>query len=69
MDSSSGAEWREKHVETAPFHNNKQILQFITQTEVRFTFIPFYCQLMGKIYKNLKKIKNEAESEKLHVFQ
>ena len=34
MESTSGAEWRERHVETAPFHNNKQILQFITQTEV-----------------------------------
>ena len=35
MESSSGAEWRERHVETAPFHTNKQILNFITQTEVR----------------------------------
>jgi len=36
MESTSGAEWRERHVETAPFHNNKQILQFITQTESIF---------------------------------
>ena len=34
MESSSGAEWREKHVESAPFYTNKQISNFISQTEV-----------------------------------
>ena len=26
--------WREKHVESAPFYTNKQISNFISQTEV-----------------------------------
>ena len=34
MESTSGAEWREKHVESAPFYTNKQISNFISQTEV-----------------------------------
>ena len=41
MESSSGAEWRERHVETDPFHTNKQILNFITQTEVSLRFVQY----------------------------
>ena len=37
MDSTSGAEWRERFVEAAPFNTNKQISQFISQTEVHFS--------------------------------
>jgi hypothetical protein len=36
MDSISGAEWRERFVEVAPFYTNKQIPQFISQTEAIF---------------------------------
>lgn len=36
MESTSGAEWREKHVESAPFYTNKQISNFISQTEAIF---------------------------------
>ena len=36
MESTSGAEWREKHVESAPFYTNKQISNFISQTEVSY---------------------------------
>ena len=34
MESTTGAEWRERFVEVAPFYTNKQIPQFISQTEV-----------------------------------
>ena len=34
MESSDGSDWREKFVETAPFYTNKQISNFISETEV-----------------------------------
>ena len=38
MESSDGSDWREKFVETAPFYTNKQISNFISETEVSHNF-------------------------------
>lgn len=35
MESAAGSEWREKWVEAAPFYTNKQISNFIAETEVK----------------------------------
>ena len=35
MHTHNGTEWRQAHVETAPFYTNKEVDHLITDTEVR----------------------------------
>lgn len=52
FETMRGADWRELHVEVAPFYTCKKITQLISETEVLYTLQSNY-----SFHLNIKRLK------------